>query len=211
MPEPKLQSLGRQLLAAQGKGAAELGRQLQCTRGVVHAWLTGRKQPGAAARVRLEALGIPAASWSQASEGPATAQADPPPPRVRRGAARKRGGASPATQPARIDDGGLGEIEDLLAHVRAARRDPKLLAGERLRAAQEESKLLAHRARLEHQLATREEEIEDLCVRHPRWQALKHRIIAALLPQHRAAAMAVYEAVRQDFAESHGVEWSEPT
>jgi hypothetical protein len=186
---------GRELLDARGVGAAELGRQLQCSRGVVHAWITGRKQPSAAARARLEALGIPAASWSQApSDGRATDQgrrhATPSPT----SGAPELGASSPAVHLAR-PDGGLAELDDLLAHVRAARRDPSLVASERLKAGMEEAKLLAYRTRLEHQIATRPAMIEDLCVRHPKWIAFRDALIEAIAP-HRQAMLAVAEVLR---------------
>lgn len=95
----------------------------------------------------------------------------------------------------RVEGDALAQVDDLLAAVRAARGDPNLLAGERLKAAQEESKLLAHRARLEHQLTTREATIEALCIRHPRWVELKLALVAAIVP-HREAAQAVAEVLR---------------
>lgn len=170
------ESRGRELLCALPENGAELGRKLGgYSRATVGHWRQGVKVPGAEARIALEELGIPRASWEQVPDSM----------RAKEPARRKT--PAPATA--------LEHVTELLEAIREARLRPDVAPSEKIRAASEERALIAQRARLQREADASDAAIEALCVQHPRWKALRDALVAALRP-HREAHQAIGDVLR---------------
>lgn len=161
-------------------------------------WRNGHRQPNPAAKARMDAVfGIPRRAWSllpsTVTNGAADLAADPanlatnatnPTESTTQlvAAAAEPTGPPPTT---------LEDCLQLLAVIRRDRNQPGLMAGERVKLADTEARILALRHRLE-----REAELsEDRLVReHPAWQRLK-RLVVRALAKHPAAAKDVLAAM----------------
>lgn len=145
----------------------------------VYDWRTGRKAPGPEARAKMfAAFGIPVRTWSM-----------------------RPGGESSTSTALAVDDAStstdapvpttLEHCMQLLRVISLERRQPDLLASERVKLAQAEAQILAlrHRLECEAQLS------EDRFVReHPAWARMKRVLVKALVA-HPAAAQAVADAL----------------
>jgi hypothetical protein len=160
----------------------------------IYEWRDGRKLPSAAARARMQsAFGIPPEAWDWPPATLASVVANAA--LVSRGNGTPAPGAKPARPtlpadppPAAAPDGprpsSLEHTYALLDSIRRQREAPGLTAGERNKITQNETHVLALRARLE----SAAELSEDRYVReHPAWIKLRTALIATLLPHPKAA------------------------
>lgn len=167
-------SEGHRLLMCVPASLTSIAAVANTSKQAVSFWRTGRKVPGAAARAALEAAyGIPAASWGdQPTAGPASSSTPSTAPEE---AATRSATSSPTT---------MEGVEALLKVIRHDRGRPGLLAGERVKLADAETRLLALRHRLEKEA----ELLEDRIVKqHPMWSRIKSAIADTLVRWPEAA------------------------
>lgn len=196
-----LRSEGQRLLLCAPYTLGQIASALGVSKQVVSYWRTGKQAPGLQARMRLQgALGIASDTWGQ------EARADevrplPAPPELTPAATPLWAPARPmaalpssvvlpvASGPSTTMEG----VEALLVVVREARGRDGLLAAERVKLADAETRLLALRHRMERET----ELVEDRIVRlHPKWNQIKVAIAAAVV-RWPEAARAVAAALQE--------------
>lgn len=141
-------------------------------------WLHGETRPNSEMRAHLwSAYRIPPTTWDVRVFAPDAPDASAPPSAPLAPSAPPAP-APPATRPTTLE-ACLAVLDD----IRAARGTPNLLASERIKLADSETRILALRAKLEREA----ERTEDRIVReHPEWLRLK-RLIVRTLSAHPAA------------------------
>lgn len=169
----------RMLLCVTGSLEALAGEIGVKSRQSIADWKAGTKIPNPSARARIHAaLGIPAHAWSVMPGTDLTGRPDLAAP------------VDAASSPSTLDD-----CLALLAVIRRDRMQPGLVAGERVKLADAEARILALRARLEQAAELSETRyVRD----HPAWQRLHVLLVEALEP-HPAAAQAVADAIARAF------------
>lgn len=157
---------------------AVIAAAVQGSKQAVSFWRTGKKKPGPEARAKLEAAyGIPAISWGQRPSGrassapPAAAEVTDEP-------------AAPST---------MEGVEALLKLIRADRGRDGILASERVKLADAETRLLS----LKHRLEKEAELLEDRIVKqHPMWARIQ-AAVGDTLVRFPEAALAVAAKLRE--------------
>ena len=147
----------------------------------VHEWRTGRKSPGTEARAQMfAAFGIPPRAWETRPGGDSTSAL-----------VTTASGGSPALAADDMPATTLEHCMQLLLVIWRERQRPDLLASERIKLTDAETRVLHLRDRLE----SKAELSEDRFVReHPAWLRLRRALVSALLA-HPAAAKAVADAL----------------
>jgi transcriptional regulator with XRE-family HTH domain len=183
------------MLLQVGGTLAAIAEHVGSTRQSVHEWRSGTKAPSKATRTRMAAeLGIPARAWDELPfsepEPPDPLDDDDEPEPQSRSHSR-----AVSTPPPRSSNGSVNSIEHvqgLLDEVAALRQRPNLLASERLKLVESESKLLAMRHKLELESQLRE---SRFVAEHPAWLQLRAALVRALIA-HPAAAQVVADVLR---------------
>lgn len=158
---------------------AAIAAKVQSSKQAVGCWRTGKKKPGPEARAKLDAAyGIPAISWGQRPSG-RTSSAPP--------AAADETTDEPAA-PSTMEG-----VEALLKLIRADRGRDGILASERVKLADAETRLLS----LKHRLEKEAELLEDRIVKqHPMWARIQ-AAIGDTLVRWPEAALAVAAKLRE--------------
>jgi hypothetical protein len=140
--------------------------------------LRGLRVPSPAMRGSIHAVySIEPDAWSRAANGGSSALANATPPADL--------GPPPPT---------LQHCLEVLQSIRVARSEGNLVASERVKLADTETKILGLRARLEMQQELSEHRIVRA---HPEWHRIK-RLIARALKPYPQATRAVVEALQED-------------
>ncbi len=177
LPPPPSEGCRLLRAATAGKSLAQLCASIGSkNKTQVNDILRGLRVPSGAMRGAIHAVyGIEPDAWSRAAQS-GIVPASPPPADI---------GPPPPT---------LQHCLEVLQSIRVARSEGNLIASERVKLADTETKILGLRARLEMQ----QEMSEHRVVRaHPEWHRIK-RLIARALKPYPEATRAVIEALQED-------------
>lgn len=164
------------VVTAGDRSLRSIARELGVSVGALYKWSLGDMRPKPPAQADLFAkLGIPVEAWEQRTAPAAVLEPEPP-------------GPPPST---------LEDCMASLAKIRRQRNREDLSAGEQVKLATAEARLLQLRGRLERESEQRESRI---VYSHPTWRRIKH-LLRTTLAKHPAALKDVVAALGDAMAE----------